>query len=170
MYIYIFETLLRYTVLVLPVDPPISAAMVNGEFVVGACAEKLGRDGNLISLTRACVDCGLLTGNWCEASCFEVDRLGAKLEDWQDNQFTPHCTLCEKRYKFCHFCLGKDWATPEIHRIVNKTRVPLEDTDLYHKDDGVIYDLPYSELLAQSDTLPTRVIRHPSSPTRLSRE
>ena len=140
--------------------------MVKGEFVVGAFAEKLGRDGNIISLIRPCVDCGLLTGNWCEASCFAEDWLGSKLEDWNDSQITPHCSFCEKRYQFCHFCRGKDWATPDTHRIVNKVRVPLEDTDLYHKDDGVIYDSPYSEMLARSDTPPTRVTRYSSSSTR----
>ena len=74
--------------------PP--AAMVKGDFVVGAFCEKLGRDGELISIIRPCVDCGLLTGNWCEASCFAENWLGSKLEDWQDSQITPHCTFCEK--------------------------------------------------------------------------
>ena len=139
--------------------------MVKGEFVVGAFAEKLGRDGNIVSLIRPCVDCGLLTGNWCEASCFAEDWLGSKLEDWNDSQMTPHCSFCEKKYQFCHFCLRKDWVTPDTHRRVNGVRVPLEDTDLNHKDDGVICE-SYSEILARSDTPPTRVIRYSSSSTR----
>ena len=81
--------------------------MVKEDFVVGAFCEKLGRDGELIPLIRPCVDCGLLTGNWCEASCFAENWLGSKLEDWQDSQITPHCTFCEKNYQFCHFCLEK---------------------------------------------------------------
>ena len=143
--------------------------MVKGDFVVGAFCEKLDRDGNLISLIRPCVDCGLLTGNWCEASCFAEDWLGSKLEDWQDSQITPHCSLCEEEYQFCHFCRGKDWATPNTHRIVNKIRVPLEDTDPDHVDDGVLVDMPYSEILARNDSPPTQITRYPkdsSSSTR----
>ena len=153
--------------------PP--AAMVKDDFVVGAFCEKRGRDGELISLIRPCVDCGLLTGNWCEANCFAVNWLGSKLEDWQDSQITPHCTHCEKSNRFCHFCLGKDWATPDTYRIVDvpllgKVCVPLEDTDIDHVDDGVIVDMPYSAMLARNDSPPTRLVNYanavcPSSPT-----
>ena len=152
-------------------DPP--AAMVKDDFVVGAFCEKLGRDGELIPLIRPCVDCGLLTGNWCEAFCFAENWLGSKLEDWQDSQITPHCTFCEKKYRFCHFCLGKDWATPDTHRIVDvpllgKVCVPLEDTDPDHLDDGVLVDMPYSAMLARNDSPPTRIVNYSPSSTRAS--
>ena len=115
-YVY-FETLLKDPILVLRRDS--WAAMVKGELICGAFAEKVDRDGKIVSLIRPCVDCGLLTGNFCEADCFAEYWLGSKLEDWNDNQFTSQCSACEQRYKCCHFCLGKAWATPEPHRRVN---------------------------------------------------
>ena len=72
-----------------------------------------------------------------------------------------------------NFCLGKDWATPDTHRIVDvpllgKVCVPLEDTDPDHLDDGVLVDMPYSEMLARNDSPPTRIVNYSSSPTRAS--
>ena len=174
--------------------------MVKGEFLVGAVADKIGRDGKNVPLLRHCVDCGLVTGSFCDGRigpCFAEDWLGSKHEDWNDNQFTPHCSACDARYKYCHFCLGKDWAMPEPHHSVKiptsesrvdevprgdaDTRMPMSSSDdaslpdldqhvhVVHNFDGV---LPQSldELLASSEIPPTPIIRYSSSPTRLSRE
>ena len=193
--------------------------MVKGELIIGAVANKVGRDGKIVSLLRPCVDCGLVTGSFCESSCFAEDWLGSKHEDWNDNQSTPRCTACDARYKHCHFCLGKAWVTPEPHHSLKTptselhmdevlqrdaaTRMTmsqasdsipgfgpvvrgasgdtssssedahLPDLDNYvhvvHNYDGVLAQ-SFDELLARSETPPTSVVRHPSSPTRLSRE
>ena len=87
-YVY-FETLLKDPILVLRRNS--LAAMVKDELICGAFAEKLGRNGKIISLIRPCVDCGLLTGHFREADCFAEDWLGSKLEDWNDHQFTSQC-------------------------------------------------------------------------------
>ena len=73
-YILLFETLLKYTVFVLSIDP-LFAAMVKGEFIIGAVASRVGRDGKIVPLLRPCVDCGLVTGSFCESSCFAEDWL-----------------------------------------------------------------------------------------------
>ena len=58
--------------------------MVKGEFLVGAVADKIGRGGNIVPLLRPCVDCGLVTGHFCDGRiepCFAEDWLGSKHED-----------------------------------------------------------------------------------------
>ena len=61
------------------------------------------------TLTRACVDCGLITGNFCD-SCLAADRVPS--EKWEPNQATPLCTFCDDRFFSCHFCRGVQWAQP----------------------------------------------------------
>ena len=60
-------------------------------------------------LNRPCVDCGLVTGNYCNW-CFAVERIPS--EKWQPNQNTPLCSHCERAWTACHFCRGIDWCTP----------------------------------------------------------
>ena len=125
--------------------------MVKGELLIGAVAEKVGRDGEIVSLLRPCVDCGLVTGSFCEANCFAEDWLGSEVEEWNDNQFTPHCTHCEAKYKFCHFCLGKDWVTPEPHYVV---KIPSREQrmDEILRQDAVTRSA-MSHAMSQTDTL-----------------
>ena len=66
--------------------------------------------GSKNTLYRPCVDCGRRTGNFCELECQAKDRM--PLEFWNDGQCTPHCTECERRYDYCHFCRGVAWVTP----------------------------------------------------------
>ena len=63
-------------------------------------------------LFRACVDCGLRTGCWCDG-CFGAHRFPE--EEWDDNQHTPLCTSCDNEYGCCHYCRGQRWATPPPH-------------------------------------------------------
>ena len=60
-------------------------------------------------LLRPCVDCGLVTGSYCD-HCLAVDRCPA--EEWAKGQMTPLCTLCDDKSKACHFCRGMAWCTP----------------------------------------------------------
>ena len=63
-------------------------------------------------LFRACVDCGLRTGCWCDG-CFGAHRFPE--EEWDDKQHTPLCTSCDNKYGCCHYCRGQRWATPPPH-------------------------------------------------------
>ena len=82
------------------------------------------------SLFRPCVDCGLHTGNFCDGQlfipvgssaqtgplmqshpCYAATRLPK--EEWNEGQFTPLCTSCERSRGSCHFCRGQSWCTPE---------------------------------------------------------
>ncbi|OLP80229.1 hypothetical protein AK812_SmicGene39386 [Symbiodinium microadriaticum] len=64
--------------------------------------------GTQDELCRPCVDCGLYTGCYCDGNdwgeCFAADRLPQ--EHWANNQRTPLCTSCDRRFNMCHFCRG----------------------------------------------------------------
>ena len=74
--------------------------------------------GTQEELCRPCVDCGLYTGCYCDGNdwgdCFAADRLPR--ERWANNQRTPLCTACDRRFGMCHFCRGQLWACPPAHR------------------------------------------------------
>ena len=62
---------------------------------------------------RACVDCGLITGSFCDY-CSAADRIPE--EEWAPKQFTPLCTKCDdKNHGICHFCRGVAWVAPPPH-------------------------------------------------------
>ena len=63
-------------------------------------------------LCRPCVDCGLVTGNFCDW-CKGEDRLPE--EYWAPGQMTPLCTHCDKKRNACHFCRGEIWCVPPRH-------------------------------------------------------
>ena len=66
---------------------------------------------------RPCVDCGLITGCFCDGDgeeCYAAVRMPQ--EDWAPNQLTPLCTACDRRFDMCHFCRGIPWVTPLAHR------------------------------------------------------
>ena len=65
-----------------------------------------------------CVDCGLMTGNFCDGGitvaydhCFASERVPA---DYLDNegQRTPLCSYCETLSQFCRFCRRVHSCTP----------------------------------------------------------
>ena len=70
----------------------------------------IGAPGQLV---RSCVDCGLITGCFCD-SCTAVSRLPN--EDWAKGQLTPLCSHCDEDFGSCHFCRGKRWCAPEPHK------------------------------------------------------
>ena len=56
-------------------------------------------DANI--LCRPCVDCGLMTGCFCDyCNAKERDPAG----DYAEGQGTPLCTDCDKEFEMCHFC------------------------------------------------------------------
>ena len=63
-----------------------------------------------ISLCRPCVDCGLMTGRFCDF-CLGAERIPT--EEWNPGQMTPLCSFCDNLYDMCHYCRGEDWCTPQ---------------------------------------------------------
>ena len=62
-------------------------------------------------LVRPCVDCGRVTGNYCEnEECTAAHWIPS--EKWREAQVTPHCSMCAAKYLVCHFCRGVRWVTP----------------------------------------------------------
>ena len=69
------------------------------------------------TLFRLCVDCGKRTGNYCDGifnrgPCFAAIRVPAETQEWAQDQSTPLCNECEKRFLLCRFCRGVHSATP----------------------------------------------------------
>jgi len=69
--------------------------------------------GARVQLVRPCVDCGLITGCFCDF-CIAEDRLPG--EAWAAGQATPLCTGCDGVFKGCHFCRRQHWCAPEPHK------------------------------------------------------
>ena len=65
--------------------------------------------GDVETLCRPCVDCGLKTGRFCDY-CYAEDRLPG--EKWANKQLTPLCSTCDNRFDKRHFCRGLKWCTP----------------------------------------------------------
>jgi hypothetical protein len=64
-------------------------------------------------LCRPCVDCGLITDNFCDGiltECYAKDHIPN--EKWCVNQRTPFCSHCEVRRPACRFCLHIVSCTP----------------------------------------------------------
>ena len=71
----------------------------------------------------SCVDCGMLTGCWCNERCHLRDRTPGK--EKYHNQLTPYCTRCDKANPDkCHFCRKQQWCTPPPWR---KIALPPKD-------------------------------------------
>ena len=64
-------------------------------------------------LCRPCVDCGQITGRFCDY-CFAEDRIPD--ERWAAGQSTPLCSKCDNTHDCCHFCRGVNWARPPAWR------------------------------------------------------
>ena len=63
-------------------------------------------------LCRPCVDCGLITGRFCDW-CYAQDR--DPNAEWAAGQLTPLCSKCDWKHGRCHYCRGLSWATPPPH-------------------------------------------------------
>ena len=68
--------------------------------------------GDIETLYRPCVDCGQITGCYCDF-CLGKDRHPSDV--WADGQRTPLCTRCDAKHGQCHYCRGIQWATPHPH-------------------------------------------------------
>ena len=72
--------------------------------------------GDVETLVRPCVDCGLRTGWFCdglERPCFARHWLPKEL--WARGQRTPLCSRCERLRGTCHYCRRVQSATPPAH-------------------------------------------------------
>ena len=72
--------------------------------------------GSKEELCRPCVDCGLVTGRFCDGkdeACLAAERSNGR---WCEGQQTPFCSKCEEKSMFCYFCRGHPWCTPFAHK------------------------------------------------------
>ena len=79
----------------------------------------LENDKPFQGLCRPCVDCGLMTGSFCDGltvngkildNCFAEQRFPSEV--WCANQRTPFCSQCERKRPACHFCLQTPTCQP----------------------------------------------------------
>ena len=69
--------------------------------------------GDISDLCRPCVDCGQITGRFCDGlvnDCFAAFWVPS--EQWQEGQRTPLCGPCENTHEACHFCRGVHSCRP----------------------------------------------------------
>ena len=88
--------------------------------------------GDIQTLCRPCVDCSRFTGSYCD-HCYAVDRMPN--ERWAVGQGTPLCTVCDHRYRACHFCRGLHWCAPRPHG-VRPIEPPAPPAGLFANDDN----------------------------------
>ena len=83
-----------------------------------------------------CVDCGLLTGNFCDGSrsvgydrCFAGDRVPKDYANASGfgNQRTPLCSYCETLSNYCRFCRAIPSCTP-FTRHDHWSGIPLSES------------------------------------------
>ena len=75
-------------------------------------------------LIRPCVDCGLITGRFCDGEdfgpsgkpCLAKDKHPESGEKWGETQRTPLCSKCEDKHDKCHYCRGVSFCTPFPHQ------------------------------------------------------
>ena len=94
-------------------------------------------DMKLLPMMYPCVDCGLLTVNWCDGSsptmfrlldtCYASDHVphDYPVKGGYGNLRTPLCQYCETCSKVCRFCLGKQGCTPPARR-THWSGLPME--------------------------------------------
>jgi len=70
--------------------------------------------GSLELLSRPCVDCGLITGRFCD-HCLAKDRMPEG--EWAKGQHTLLCSRCDDAHDACHYCRGQAWCVPPTHRL-----------------------------------------------------
>ena len=77
-------------------------------------------------LVRPCVDCGLITGNFCDGIGYECyAEVHVPGEDWCVNQRTPFCNFCESKRPACRFYMRTPSCTPpetSVHKGNDKPR------------------------------------------------
>ena len=83
-----------------------------------------------------CVDCGLLTGNFCDGSwrmgfdrCFARNRVPKDSANASGfgNQRTPLCSYCETLSDYCRFCRAIPSCTP-FTRLDHWSGIPLSES------------------------------------------
>ena len=67
----------------------------------------------LEQVNRPCVDCGLVTGGWCEGRYGQCPaNHWIPTETWRANRSSPLCSKCEEHFLWCHLCRHVTWSRP----------------------------------------------------------
>ena len=121
-------------------EVPIRVPLLFGPFYFSI----LLRSMNTVSIPLAfpCVDCGLLTGNFCDGGitteydkCFAAERcpqdFGStcfRLSAYSGGtQRTPLCSYCETSTMYCRYCRGEQGCTPPV-RNIHWSGIPLNQS------------------------------------------
>ena len=110
-----------------------------------------------------CVDCGRVTGGWCDGVMIAEGELvacsaahwmsGFALGSWRG---TPLCSTCDAHVGICYFCRGQSWATPPkktMSRVMSMRRKFVGDVQDY-LGDGAEQWLPRDYLYSLSGSVP----------------
>ena len=108
-----------------------------------------GMQESRFDLGWPCVDCGRITGGFCD-HCWAIQRMPD--EEWPPWQRTPICTRCNDKRDACRFCLKMPPFVPSGHQ--NTSTVQRQSSDItikarvsaiaMLKQDGKIDDPIYS--------------------------
>ena len=75
--------------------------------------EVMGFSDDKEAFHKPCIDCGRITGNFCDGvhgDCYAEDT--NTVDKFQPGQRTPLCTDCERQYTLCRVCRGSNGCTP----------------------------------------------------------
>ena len=92
---------------------------------------------------RPCVDCGMITCNFCD-NCEAKTRIPS--EAWVEGQRTPLCMNCDRREDCCRFCRGVRSCTPPAW--VGEV-LPLEETEYETQIDDMPIENKQTEIHTQ---------------------
>ena len=104
--------------------------------------------------TFSCIECGLLTGNFCDGSpsvgydkCFAVNRVPQEytFEAGHGGLRTPLCTYCETRFEFCRCCRGVGGCTPPT-RHNHWSGVPMSESRYFNETQAGLATLKEFEI------------------------
>ena len=84
--------------------------------------------GDAATLNRPCIDCGRVTGNYCDSYPRNIclARLRKPRERWEPNQRTPFCRECESHEPYCRYCraeVGNN--STETNPVMNSATSPV---------------------------------------------
>ena len=99
-----------------------------------------------VDTTFPCVDCGLMTGNFCDGSgmsvgfdrCFAANRVPRDYPPEVYKQMrTPLCPYCETCFEHCRFCRGVKSCTPAV-RTTHWSGVPQDEARTFTPEKAYI--------------------------------
>ena len=130
------------------------AIMQNGTVLDVADMEVLWAGDEGAPTEYPCVDCGLMTGNFCDGGmsvaydkCFAAERVPRDF-NMRGSMRTPLCSYCESFHDVCRFCRGVYSCTPP-ERKKHWSGVPQSESRRFNK---TVADAARARLAAKCET------------------